>query len=1258
MPTERADAELLSLIRTEFRNTPVRELLHESPKVLLGVSTDAATALEGLDIHTVFDLATSATFEAATKLLTAAGNIASPLYQYGGPSSDLVREATSAGKTLVELQDAPLDVLESLPQAEVATIGTALDVATVRDLALYPPYRTALALLTAVYFPENVTGFDPERPADLVPKTGEYPTERVQYTTLLMDEIKLSDSDAVTDVLGPQFVPLDLSKLAVADAGFKEVAFGALLTFSQSWYAQGVTLGQLLHSTSLAPGESTRIAVIDWSRRSSAGETEVISEMDDLTNDTFHNRSINEVTRAVANEAQGGFSHASSSSTSHQEGTASAMELSAPLGGLFGGPSGSVGHTSSDATTDTSADSYSTSWGHRDIGSTMLQNVNDRTHQNAHSSRNRRASVVKEVSQSEHEGVSTRVIANYNHMHALTVQYYEVVQVYRVEVAITKADKVVFIPVALPDFDDDHLVRRFQAVLARAALTPGIRESLRNLDVLEIVPDPTTHFSDLGTRPTPADPDGDATATPPPGLRPSPPGSPTSATGLGSLAIFAEIGPQIVAAATAGLSGVLQFATSQQAVQLINAHLWSADQVARLSGLLNTPLLRAGSTSLFLPTDITVEATAAASGGTPITVVFHTLGGGTITAVSAESPLLLSQVGGISLNGSSATQDISVVVTLTLNRNGVRFPLQLPAVTIPKGTTTETKLVQVRAGGVNTNLKQHLTANRMYYSQVIFRSLDATQIALLLSGYGLEVNSQIVPVAQVVEPRPIRYVGNYLAFKMNTDASSDPTWAGWLKDHGIQLGDIKEDIIPLASGGTFGEAILGRSNSAEKLDITRFWNWTDSPIPLQPSEIAAVQTGSRATPEDVKPGQLSSPIINITTPTSLPDPVGTAAILAAIQKGDMFRDMSGLQATIGLAQAALQATSAGAATAGQQAGTNMSNLLQANTERQRIAAQMLTELAKTAASMYTGGAVGGGGSGISGGSNHSQDGAKINYFDKTQGSSAGTAGTHSASGANGTDGAAGTLTNGDQSGGGETMNGAAGGGNGSSGPEGGWSQNPAMLAATWGDSEPPASVIDRLTAIAAATAAPMPAAVSAAFVPRRDKETVAGLGARKQAILTSGGSTLDMAVAMLETKNMSAGDYRFGDVYPGKDGKPDPNKPKTGDAACFGIFRQGWYMLRTSASRYRGKSPSDWKVGGELNTNLGLDMQALHESQAHYGIDAWLAGHRNGPSGLSNPNTADINRYKCAVYWIKDQIDSNPQYQTDDTRFWVDITPI
>lgn len=43
----------------------------------------------------------------------------------------------------------------------------------------------------------------------------------------------------------------------------------------------------------------------------------------------------------------------------------------------------------------------------------------------------------------------------------------------------------------------------------------------------------------------------------------------------------------------------------------------------------------------------------------------------------------------------------------------------------------------------------------------------------------------------------------------------------------------------------------------------------------------------------------------------------------------------------------------------------------------------------------------------------------------------------------------------------------------------------------------------------------------------RGSYTVSGLGSRKQAILNAGGNTLDLAIAMLETENMSTG-YTYG----------------------------------------------------------------------------------------------------------------------------------
>jgi Cellulose or protein binding domain len=156
--------------------------------------------------------------------------------------------------------------------------------------------------------------------------------------------------------------------------------------------------------------------------------------------------------------------------------------------------------------------------------------------------------------------------------------------------------------------------------------------------------------------------------------------------------------------------------------------------------------------------------------------------------------------------------------------------------------------------------------------------------------------------------------------------------------------------------------------------------------------------------------------------------------------------------------------------------------------------------------------------------------------------------------------------------------------------------------------------------------------------------TVNGLGGRKQQVLNAGADTLDLAIAMLETENMGT-NYAYGDN-------------KSGDAANFGIFKQNWLMLRQACGRFQGQSTSSWNNGAALNSNLSADVQCLNQSQGYYGIDRFFAGHRNGSSGLSNPNTSDIQRYKNAIYWIRDRINSNSANRSNDTRFWVNVPPI
>jgi hypothetical protein len=72
----------------------------------------------------------------------------------------------------------------------------------------------------------------------------------------------------------------------------------------------------------------------------------------------------------------------------------------------------------------------------------------------------------------------------------------------------------------------------------------------------------------------------------------------------------------------------------------------------------------------------------------------------------------------------------------------------------------------------------------------------------------------------------------------------------------------------------------------------------------------------------------------------LPDPTGLAGTLAAVQNGNLFRDMSGIAQTAALAQAALQASAAGATAVGDQAGQNLKTVMDNVTERERIKAQI------------------------------------------------------------------------------------------------------------------------------------------------------------------------------------------------------------------------------------------------------------------------------------------------------------------------------
>ncbi|WP_119390178.1 hypothetical protein [Taklimakanibacter lacteus] len=900
---------------------------------LLGVSSEIEQTLAKLGIRTVYDLAASPLFRVSAELVDAADGVGdTAMARLGRVPAEIV-DADEA-ITPAALLDKDVSVFRDIGTALGAEIKSRLQVETAGELGRWPAFRSARAILdTAIPPRETGDGIVSE----LVPRLGEYPTERHYYRSVVIDHVV----PGTTTDLGTAG-PVDLAPAVSSDFGFRAPAVGAIITFAQSWFAQGITLGNMLHSVALAPGESTRIAVVDWSRRTSASGQEAISESERLTNASTHSRAISEVQDAVATEVQSGFSKSSGTSKTSAGGAGLGISI---------GPV-SFGGSASTAKTTTTAESFSSSAGSRNLSASMSQRVSDATQQAASSVRERRASIVKEVSETEHESVSTRILANYNHMHALTVQYFEVIEIYRVMVQVQQVERCLFVPMKLIEFND-ATIERFQAVLADAALTRRARELLstepgmvrlqpaqpvRRINIfdhvggLDRLSAATTAF--LAARPAGEGPD-----------RPDPPEPPEPGDGGGPVRPPPVATPPVVPPELTS---------------------WSSEELARAARITMCGVVRPNIQDVFLPGDAELvgvtfslqpaQGTAAAA----LTSVQITTHAGATTAFAARSPLdwaapipvPLQEIDQLRVSSAVAMRQLGRV-TLQFVYRGARFPISLPVDVVANATGQVLMRALLQESG--TELRLHLQENRLHYSQAIWRSLDSSTAALLLSGFSFEG----IPVADLIDPNPVMVAGNYLVFRMpafvealgvptgreeaNTPlANARRAWQDWLVERGLTLGSesAAEQLVPIPTGGVFAEAVLGRSNSAEKLDATRFWNWQDSPIPLQPPEISAIQLASRAQPIDVTPGQLGQPVLNIMNPTSLPDPTGLGAAMGAIQNGGMFRDMSGLAATAALAGSlSTNATNAGTE-AGRQAAANLAVAAQKDIESQRIAAQV------------------------------------------------------------------------------------------------------------------------------------------------------------------------------------------------------------------------------------------------------------------------------------------------------------------------------
>ena len=137
--------------------------------------------------------------------------------------------------------------------------------------------------------------------------------------------------------------------------------------------------------------------------------------------------------------------------------------------------------------------------------------------------------------------------------------------------------------------------------------------------------------------------------------------------------------------------------------------------------------------------------------------------------------------------------------------------------------------------------------NTLTYSRAVWASMTADERAVMLEAYtvgvtpgGVEDASQMIPLLNCVENKPLGYFGNSMIMPFTIPQAlaahgtdGDPLDAATIQEAllAYQQATFRppRSTIALPTRGVLGEAVLGHCPSAEKIDLTRFWNWQDSP---------------------------------------------------------------------------------------------------------------------------------------------------------------------------------------------------------------------------------------------------------------------------------------------------------------------------------------------------------------------------------------------------------------------------------------------
>jgi outer membrane protein OmpA-like peptidoglycan-associated protein len=741
------------------------------------------------------------------------------------------------------------------------------------------------------------------------------------------------------------------------------VAHGHLLHFKQRWYADGYSLGDLLYSLPLAPGQKKLISVVDWERREQTQRLETTTARDSLDALVTRDRDLGEVVNGAMTESmRGGSRNTTAGIGAGTAGAGSGSYYGMNFGSLVG-VSGGYGESNSGA------------WqvSGKTIAADSMQTLRDKTLQSASSVRSLRTSVVQTVSQGESTRVTTEVVANHNHCHALTIQYFEVLRHLRVAHELADVRECLFVPLPISPFTAPKTLRWRQSLetyLRRPELAPAFDATRRVETAWSEVDYPVGRYADEQV----TEISGEIELTiliPLPPLPPRPLPKPEqtadevaktlkqatdpTAGFLGVVTAIATLGASVITnevvkvtenTTKAAIEGSRALAeemlaeTSPQAqYEKFHREVMPGVAVGFVDQLELYALVRGS--EIRIPADFTLVSDyrpAVALLASVRATLPPGISRGQITQIRVKSSNGLPNGCRVIVNSATfryrtrlfehalvedrrANDDIDLpVVSVSFDAMGIPVVNQVAA---GQGAALSTPLdaweqrdPRIEDRRLTATLIEHLNEHLEFYHHALWWTMDPNRRYMLLDGFEAP-RAGGRSIASVVENRLIGIIGNSLVLQVANGVQLDPrvqaappqpvpNGNGPALSPLLRLYDtepLPPASIALPTRGVFAEAVMGECNACEQIDESRFWRWEESPIDEPPAIEPASTATRRAEPQDTRPTALPTPIVAIQNAPDIPGPAGVAAALDALGK-QVFADITGLAGTQANAAAA------------------------------------------------------------------------------------------------------------------------------------------------------------------------------------------------------------------------------------------------------------------------------------------------------------------------------------------------------------------